>query len=259
MKIIISFILSYGIFAFADIQKGGSTGTLSQDPAHISLGSLPLKEIHLYKDGTLKKIWEDTENPVITGFSVAPDNIDLDTRSSGTITFTIAVTGTAGSSTYAQVVQLPNGTNIGPTQVATGGANISTTIPNIVQPQQTTSYRLFVHNTAGTAHKDATVTVTKNPTLANCRRTNVINRTGFSTYTFGFTLTGLPRPVVTYSFSGGQTGNVNTSHYNQSGNPYTWDIRGWNITFSGPNAQSLTLTATNASGTATCTISNINS
>ena len=256
MKFLICLLFSF--CCFASIQKGGTGNALGFDQAHISVGSLPIQSVYVYQNGQLTKIWEDTDNPTITTFSVAPTTIDLDTRATGTITFTIVVPGVSGSSTYAQVVRLPEGTNIGPTQVASSGSNINTTIPNIQQPDKTTSYRLFVHNGAGASHKDATVTVTKNPTLASCRRTNVITRTGFATYTFGFTLTGLPRPVVTYRFSGGQQGTVSDTHLTQGSNSYTWTSSGWQITFANANAQSLTLTATNASGSSTCTISNIN-
>ena len=370
----------------ADIQKGGSTGTLGRDMSHISVGSLPLQKIEVYKGGRLIKIWEDLETPTITAFDVVPKNLDLDTTPTGTIVFTIGVTGTPGTSTptasnfvfasrdlgvlliygntstlgtrsissakianvwfypgtygtsssprniyevskpsiltpgtpsvltidgtdynltqhqrttsyrtgvipsgdrvsnsdltkaiqitfadgskafntitpgtgntYAQVVRLPDGTNIGPTQTATGGASINTTVSNIPQPNQTTTYRLFVHNTGGGSHKDTTITVTKNPTLANCRRTGVITRT--NTYFFGFILTGLPRPTVTYAFSGGQTGTVSDTHLTQGANPYTWTSSGWQIIFPNSNAQSLTLTATNSSGSVTCRIANIN-
>ena len=244
-------------YAEADIQVGKSTGTLEMDPAHISIGGhTAVQEIHIYDSGTLKKVWEDTDNPTITAFSVAPTTIDLDTRATGTITFTIGVTGIAGGNTYAQIVRLPGGTNIGTTFTAGAGADINTTLPNITQPQQTTTYRLFAHNSAGAAHKDASVVVTKNPTLTNCRRTGYVDAT--TLYQFGFTLTGLPRPSVTYRFSRGQQGTVALSHYTQGSNPYTWTIDGWRINFASSTAQSLTLTATNASGSATCTISNIN-
>ena len=164
----------------------------------------------------------------------------------------------SGGTTNAQIVQLPNGTNIGTTFTAGAGANISTTLPNILQPQQTTTYRLFATNSGGSSHRDTTVTVTKNPTLTNCRRIGSITRPGFTNYTFGFTLTGLPRPTVTYVFSGGQTGTVSTSHYQQGSNPYTWTASNWVVTMPNANAQSLVLTARNASGSTTCTLSNIN-
>ena len=258
MRIIKSFfLLIFMLYAGADLQIGGSTGTLQNDAAHINIGGhYPIQEIYIYQNTTLTKVWEDLENPTITAFDVIPTTIDLDTRPTGTLVFTIGVTGVAGSVTNAQVVILPQGTNVGPNHVSAAGADINTTLSNIPQPQQTTTYRLYAHNDAGNAHKDTTVTVTKNPTLANCRRTGFIDAT--SLYQFGFTLTGLPRPTVTYRFSRGQQGQVPFSHYTQGANPYTWTIDGWRINFANSLAQSLTLTATNASGTATCTISNIN-
>ena len=234
-------------YATAEIRKGSNA-----DYKHLFIGSKPLQKI--YKGSKL--IWESQNPPVITTFSVSPSTIDLDTRATGTITFTLAVTGRAGENTYAQIVRLPSGANIGVTHVAANGASISTTLPNITQPQSTTTYRLFARNDEGASHKDTTVTVTKNPTLANCRRTG-FNNQGFL-YSFGFTLTGLPRPVVTYRFSGGQQGTVNVRHYSQGSNPYTWTIDGWRVTMPSAANQSLTLTATNGSGTTTCSIGNIN-
>ena len=170
-------------------------------------------------------------------------------------------TTSSGATTNAHIVRLPDGATIGATYTGANGANISTTVPNIPQPQKTTTYRLVASNSGGASHQDATVTVTKNPTLASCRRTNYIPaRPGISSpqYTFGALLTGLPRPVVTYRFSGGQTGTIPTGHFRQGANTYTWNIQDWRITFATDANQSLTLTATNSSGTATCTIANIN-
>ena len=221
------------------------------------------RPIDLYAGNKAISKRNHTNPPVITVFSVAPNTIDLDTRPSGTITFTLAVTGIAGGVTNAQIVRLPHGANIGTTFTAAAGSNISTDLPNVVQPQSTTTYRLFASNSGGHSHRDTTVTVTKNPTITNCRRVGYIDST--KTYFFGWTLTGLPQPTVTYSFSGGQSGTASASHLSQGSNPYTWYTSagspvnyGLRITFANSNAQSLTLTATNASGSSTCTISNIN-
>ena len=239
-------LLLIPFFVSADVSVDEGTSA-----THISIGTEQIQKISIEE----VEIWEVTNPPEITAFSVAPDTIDLDTRATGTITFTLAVTGDSGSVTNAQIVRLPGGSNVGTTFTSTAGNNISTTLPNITQPQQTTSYRLLATNAGGSSHKDATVTVTKNPTLANCRRTG-FNNQGFL-YQFGFTLTGLPQPVVTYAFSGGQTGTVPTSHFTQGSNPYTWNIDGWRVTMPNANAQSLTLTATNSSGNTTCRIANI--
>ena len=240
----------YQIPCFADFRSG-------QKKFFLFDGTKP---INIYSGNTL--LSKHTNPPAITVFSVSPNTIDLDTRPTGTITFTLAVTGTAGQNTNAQIVQLPHGQNLGATFTAGPGLNISNTLPNVQQPLQTTSYRLFAQNLEGASHRDTTVTVTKNPTLTNCRRVGFIDST--TTYFFGWTLTGLPRPTVTYSFSGGQSGTTNPDHLSQGSNPYTWTTSGQpgnyglRIQFANPNAQSLVLTATNASGTATCTISNIN-
>ena len=380
MRLFLLFIF-FPWFLSADTSVGNEPSA-----THIGIGTEQIQKISIGTNTT--PIWQTTNPPAITAFSVAPSTIDLDTRATGTITFTIGVTGSPavrsdlmitlidvgdgrihtvhgvgsnsnigdftyyepsysgdncsgcsrsspypccsrnwrvrfridptrtpthlvinnrefpltersrrewftqrvtqypgffptssnlnfslnvkfsdGTYTYnsatagittAHIVRVPDGGNIGTSFSAAAGSNISTTLPNITQPQQTTTYRLIAHNSGGASHSDTTVTVTKNPTLANCRRTNVISRVGFTTYTFGFTLTGLPRPVVTFSFSGGRTGTVPPEHYTQGANPYTWTISNWSITMPNSNAQSLTLTATNASGTATCNLSNIN-
>ena len=201
-------------------------------------------------------VWESSNPPAITAFSVAPTTIDLDTRATGTITFTLGVTGRAGQVTNAHIVREPEGVNVGTSFTAGAGANISTTLPNITQPQKTTTYRLIASNSGGSSHRDTTVTVTKNPALSNLRRTRYIDATKL--YEFAFTVEGLPRPTVTYVFSGGQQGTVNSRHFTQGSNPYTWNVSGWRIVFANANAQSLVLTATNASGTATARLANIN-
>ena len=49
--------------------------------------------------GGLVKIWEDLEQPTITAFSASPSTIDLDTRPTGNISFSYAVTGTPATIT----------------------------------------------------------------------------------------------------------------------------------------------------------------
>ena len=164
----------------------------------------------------------------------------------------------SGGNTYAQVYNADTHTQVGPQHSATGGANISATVPNINRPNKSTNYRLVARNAGGASHRDITLTITKNPTLSGLRRVGSLSRPGFTNYTFSFTTTGLPQPVVTYSFSGGQSGTVPVVHFRQGANPYTWNIINWQITMPNANAQSLTLTATNASGTATARMANIN-
>ena len=245
-----SFLLCFLIFpCFADLYNGNQKFFLFD-------GSRP---INLYAGSTL--ISRHSNPPPITSFTISPSSIDLDTRPSGTITFTFSITGTTGQVTNAQIVRLPSGTNVGTTFVAGAGLGFTNqTLPNIVQPLQTTTYRLLASNTEGSSHRDSTLTVTKNPTLTNCRRTNYIDAT--TLYEFAFNLTGLPRPSVRYVFTqnniAGQQGQVPFNHYTQGSNPYTWNVTGWRINFANSNARSLRLTATNSSGTATCTINNIN-
>ena len=163
-----------------------------------------------------------------------------------------------GGNTYAQIYNARTHAKVGPQHSATGGGSISTTVPNIERPDGPTPYRLVARNSGGASHRDTTLTITKNPTLSGLRRIGSLSRPGFTNYTFGFTLTGLPQPTVTYRFSGGQTGTVPTVHLRQGDNAYTWNVINWQVTMPNANAQSLTLTATNASGSVTASLANIN-
>ena len=214
----------------------------------------------LFARDTRVQIYRRPVVPVITSFSVTPTTIDLDDRLTGTISFSLGVTGTAGQVTTARIIRVRDNAQIGTTFTGGSGLNLSQTLPNIAQPLRTETYRLIATNTDGNAHRDTTVTVTKNPTLTNCRRTNYIDAT--TLYEFAFTLTGLPRPSVRYVFTqnniAGQQGQVPYSHYAQGSNPYTFNVTGWRINFANSNARSLRLTASNSSGSSSCVINNIN-
>ena len=250
--------------AISKLRAVGSNTAVINNPRRIYLGEAagykPIHKIYLGKGAgqTPDLLFQEGLPPLITAFSAAPHNIDLDTTPSGTITFALAVTGTTGEVTHAQIVELPNGNSIGATFTGASGLNISQSLPNILQPNKPTTYRLIARNDEGSAHKDFTVNVTKNPRITNLRRIGSVSRTGFTTYTFGFTLEGLPRPSVGYVFGGGQTGTVNPSHFVQGSNPYTWTVNNWQITMPNANAQTLVLTATNSSGSSTARMANIN-
>lgn len=245
LPIMLSVFLKIGR-ANSEIKKGDT------EYSHIYIGTKPIEKIYI--GNTL--IWENTDSPTITNFSASPSSIDLDTRATGTISFTLAVTGTAGQTTTAQIYRLPENAKVGPSYSGANGANISQSLPNIPQPQKTTTYRLLARNGGGSSHSETTVTVTKNPTLANCRRIS-FSQQGFQ-YDFGFTLTGLPRPVVTYSFSGGITGTIANNLLIQGANPYTWSVNNFRVNMPSAANQSLTIMATNASGSVTCSLVNIN-
>ncbi len=224
-------------------------------PAHTLIRVTPVQKIYVGNN----EIWRNTNSPVITAFSVSPNNIDLDSRASGTITFAFSVTGTAGQITYAQIVRLPGGESIGATFVGASGANINGNLPNILQPSQTTIYRVIARNDAGSSYRDTTVTVTQNPVIRNFRRTAFRpGRAGISGpyYEFEATIVGYPRPGITYQFSGGQQGTLDNRHFTASGTN-TWTVR-LSQTFATTANQSLLLTAQNSSGTVTARISNIN-
>ncbi len=233
--------------ALGEVRKGDGSNY-----PHIFLGTRPIQKI--YMGDTL--VWANTNPPTISSFSVSPATIDLDTRLTGTISFSFSVSAQAGLSLSAQIYREPEGVAVGASFTAGKGLPLTGSLPNISQPLKPTTYRLVARNSGGASHSDATVTVTKNPTLTNCRRTGFVDAT--TLYTFGMTFTGLPRPLITYVFSGGQQGTINERHYTQGANPYTWSFTDFRVTMATPQAQSVVFTATNSQGTATCRIGNIN-
>ena len=170
--------------------------------------------------------------------------------------FNFAIGPTVAEVTKAQIYQVRNNSKVGPEHDSTLGGGLIQTIRNIDRPNQTTDYRLLATNGGGASHRDIQFVVTKDATISGCRRTGFNNQTFL--YQFTATVTGLPRPVVTYSFSGGRTGTIDARHFQQGSNPYTWTITNWRVNFANANPQSLTLTATNSSSTNTCRLANIN-
>ena len=230
----------------------------NRQPVHIFVGTKAVQKIFVGA-GSGSPVWQNTNPPAITGFSVSPSSIDLDTRASGNITFTLQVTGTTGQITKAQVYRIRDNVKIGAEFNAATGSNINTTVPNIPQPNQSTGYRLVAWNEGGASHQDLNLEVTKNPTITNLRRTNFIPaRAGFSgaQFTFEAVITGLPRPSVVYLFGTGETATLPASDFSQGSNPYTWNLR-FTVTRANANTTSLRLTATNNSGTAQLSLSSI--
>ena len=191
-----------------------------------------------------------------TYLTASSSTIDLDTRPTGTISFTLAVTGRTGQDTTAQIVRLPDGANIGTTFSGVNGANISTTLPNITQPTQTTTYRLIAHNTGGSNHRDATVTVTQNPALSNC---SARGRSGGQAAPQGVTVDitctvkGYPRPVITVN-QGWVASTTPDRHFTTvSGqvNTWTWEDSQF---YGTSGARTFIVTATNSSGSTTASV-----
>ena len=182
------------------------------------------------------------------------------TAVTSTIRLSFAVTAQAGKALSAQVYNAGTGAEIGTRFVAAAGSGISEVVNAPTPNQSSTTYRVIAKNSGGASHKDLSVTATKDPTIANLRRTRYIAPIpGYSPaqYTFGMTITGLPRPTATYTFSGGQNGTIDARHFTQGANPYTWTVN-FPQSFATVTAQSLTVTVTNASGSANARIANIN-
>ena len=170
--------------------------------------------------------------------------------------FNFAIGPTVAEVTKAQIYQVRGNIKVGPEHDSTLGGGLTQVVSNIDRPNQTTDYRLLAMNGGGASHRDIQFVVTKDATISGCRRTGFNNQTFL--YQFTATVTGLPRPVVNYSFSGGRTGTIDARHFQQGSNPYTWTITNWRVNFANANPQSLTLTATNSSSTNTCRLANIN-
>ena len=208
-------------------------------------GTLPVRQI--YQGGHL--YWDTADAasslPAITSFTVSPETIDRDTRPTGNITLRFAVSGATSNRIY---------------NVSTGRSIplTSNTTAVVAQPLETTVYRLVSRNSHGASHQDVTVSVSQNPTVT-VRRTRFLQIPqggGSVLYEFSGTVTGLPRPTVTYNFSTGETGTV--TQFVKGTNPYTWTYK-WRQTLPNDNSRSLTVTARNASGSVTANLANINS
>lgn len=152
---------------------------------------------------------------------------------------------TSATSVATTLTRLSDHSNI-----AFTGSSVTTTLR-----KAPTSYRLTTFNRGGSVHRDIEVNVTKDPELTNCRFLHVINQT--HTYTFGFNVSGLPRPTVTFAFENSISGTVVHNLFNPGANLYTWVINNFTETLPTSDQRKLTLTATNASGTDTCEL-NVN-
>ena len=228
----------------------GFFGTGTSEPSHIHVGPANAEKIYMGTDTTA--VWQQVQaGPPITTFTVAPSTIDLDTRSSGTISFTAAVTGKTGNDTTCQIVRLPDGTPVGTSFLGVGGANISETVPNIAQPSSTTIYRLLCHYSGGGSNlADRTVTVTKNAGVSACSFRAVPGGQSAplaETLHITCTITGTPRPTVT--ITGWNDGNAFTDRHFTSTGTNQWSFTASRF-FGSVEARDVTVVATNSTFTA---------
>ena len=180
------------------------------------------------------------------------------------LSFSAAVTGFVGQATTAQIYTVPQGTKVGPAHVAGAGANISETVSNIERPSQSQTYRLLATNAGGAAHSDTVLTITQDATISNFRRSGFAQTPGTQSGRFQFSarITGYPRPAIRYRFGNGQQSqrdNQGVAFSPVAGQQNAWDIvigGGAGITHA-VLSDSIVLTATNSSGSATATIANI--
>ena len=258
---IVSAIISiYGCcyYAFGDL----SIGTQTSEPTHIAIGSFQVQKVSVGTDTTA--IWEVTNAPNISAFSVSPNSIDLDTRASGNISFTITVDAQSGQSLNAHIVRVSDGANVGTAFTSSAGANINEILPNITQPTHTTTYRLIARSGGGSSHRDANVSVTQNAQISNLRRTGFRQQGTGGNFQFTARIIGTPQPAITWRFGGGsqsQRNNDNVHCTAVSGQVNTWDCvwGGLSGSFHSNLTDSFTMTATNSSNSVSATISNISS
>ena len=251
-------ILIYSQLSYANL----SLGTSGDEPTHIAIGSFQVQKISVGTDTTA--IWEVTNAPNISAFSVSPNSIDLDTRASGNISFTITVDAQAGQSLNAHIVRVSDGANVGTAFTSSAGANINEILPNITQPTHTTTYRLIARSGGGSSHRDANVSVTQNAQISNLRRTGFRQQGTGGNFQFTARIIGTPQPAITWRFGGGsqsQRNNDNVHCTAVSGQVNTWDCvwGGLSGSFHSNLTDSFTMTATNSSNSVSATISNISS
>ena len=222
-----------------------------------------------YKEGTARKlldsiyakvgnakvkIFANKTGPTIDSFSSNPSSINLDSSPPTNITLSFSLSGAAA--TRNRIVD-DTGRNIPLT---------TNTTAVLARPARPTTYTLISENSAGRSQRDLTVNVTKNATISNLRRTNYIPPipgVSGAVYYFQADALGMPKPVITYQISGGYNGTVPPRQVQSQGvssnnSGISYIIR-FHIALPNANARSLRMTATNAGGSRTETLTNINS
>lgn len=230
--------------SLAELRKGAQS-----DYNHIFKGALPYQALYIGAN----RVWTQTNPPTISALQAAPASIDLDTRATGTVTITFAVSNSTHNGLTHQ-----DGRNIPLTTSTSAIFN---------QPTATETFTLTSANAGGAASRSVTVTVTQNAVISNFRRTGFRQpATGAGGGYFQFTarIVGTPRPVITWRFGNGrqsQRGNDSIHFAPVSGQTNTWDaVLGRGYGFYHVNlSDSLTWTATNSSNSSTATIANIGS
>lgn len=176
--------------------------------------------------------------PRITAFQVSPNTIDLDTRSTGNVTFGFNVSG----ATAYKIINARTGAVV-PLSAAAGFQHGGT----VAQPRETTQYNLTATNSAGAVSQSVTVTVTQNPVISSFRvvgyRTNPLSPHG-STVQFEAHLVGQPVPRFTADQG---IGEIAPRHYSSG-------VLSFSHYFGVSGNRTVTLTATNSSGTATARV-----
>ena len=239
-------------------------------PLHYKDGTVKREIDHLYyKDGTAKKlldriyakvgsskvkIFENKTGPTINSFTSNPASVNLSSSPPTNITLSFALSGSVATRNR---ITDDTGRNIRLT---------TNTTAVIARPARPTTYTLISENSAGRTQRDLLVNVTYNASIGTPRRTNYIPPipgVSGAIYYFWVEILGMPKPVVTYWFTGGIQGTLDPRlirNYglisNNNGFGYHADFH---IAFPNANARLLRMTATNAGGSVTSTLTNINS
>ena len=210
---------------------------------HVFKGTQPIKEI--YKGNVL--VWQNTNPPQITRFTVTPTTIDLDNPTPANVTIVFVV---AAGTTDAQVYLVPQGTKVGVQYSSLNAGNTATfTAP---RPTQDQTYRVVANNSGGASHLDATVLVTQNPALSNLAAAGLSTGQGFpggANIRITGKVVGYPRPSI--SIDQGWRSPLTDRHFT----PVAGEVNAWTFTtnhvYITSGRRAFVVTATNSSGTVT--------
>lgn len=199
------------------------------------------------------KIFANKTGPTIDSFTSNLASVNLSSSPPTNITLSFSLSGSAATRNR---ITDDTGSNIPLT---------TNTTAVIARPARPTTYTLISENSAGRSQKDLRVDVTRNASIGGLRRTNYIPPipgVSGAVYYFRAEVLGMPKPVVTYWFTGGFQGTIDPRLIvnqgvvsNNNGFSYLIDFH---ITFPNANARLLRMTATNPGGSRTAELTNIN-
>ena len=202
---------------------------------HVQEGGVyPIKQIYI---GTTS-YWQQSNPPVITAFTANPTSADLD---AATGNVTLRVTGTGF--TNGKFINKTTGAVVQNFATTTGTFTATTPIP-----QDDTTYTVVLTNATGATSQDVNFTVTKNPTISQFQVDHYIpgRNTHGITAVFRAVIDGRPQPTLSADQG---IGTISTRHLTRRADG-KWDLT-YTRYFGTSGNRTVTLTATNGSGTVT--------